>query len=342
MSFLFIIIMIVVWAVENIQFTFVILKSVWLCKLYINMIIEIVCQQIFVTGRYNIVDLLPSTQYNFQVAAHNDMGTSPACRSVGFTTLASAPEAPHLLCSAPLLQPVCAFDGELQPVTMGSQLLGKALVLYPTPFPHQQQPCTLCNMLLVTSLSVHQCSVLQKIRHFLWIHGFFCACEVLAFSMSLILVDELQIFVHCNSFLKVDAHQHTLWQGHGLQCMFSKSDFWHVYSYKLMMDDGKGGRLQKVSNLFNALGLIFYSWLDPISVHYLLWLWKKCRKLGGSLTWHHLHPSGVWRSSHQPQGNQASSCVMLGCCCASQNSSYLLLYRCPLLLRSGLQLWMNM
>lgn len=50
---------------------------------------------VFVTGRYNIVDLLPSTQYNFRVAAHNDMGTSPASPSVGFTTLASAPEAPQ-------------------------------------------------------------------------------------------------------------------------------------------------------------------------------------------------------------------------------------------------------
>jgi hypothetical protein len=157
--------------------------------------------------------------------------------------------------------------------------------------------------------------------------------------MSPIHVDELQIFVYCISFLKVDSHQHTLWQGHGLQCIFSESDFWHMYSYKLMMDDGKGGRLRRVSNIFNASGLNFCSWLDHISVRYLLWLWKKCRKMWGSLTWHHLHPSGVWRCSHQPQGNQASSCIMLLCCCAGQNSSYLLLYRCPLLLTSIVNLW---
>ena len=140
---------------------------------------------------------------------------------------------------------------------MGSQLLGKALVLYPSPFPYQQQPYTFCNMLLVPSLSVHQCSVLQKTPTILVNPWVFCACEVLAFSMSPILVDELQIFVYCNSYLKVDYHQHTLWQGHGLQCVLPKSDFWHVYSYKLMMDDGKGGRLRKVSNLFDASGLIF-------------------------------------------------------------------------------------
>ena len=35
----------------------------------------------------------------------------------------------NLPCSTPLLQPVCAFHGQLQPVTTGSQFLGKPLVL---------------------------------------------------------------------------------------------------------------------------------------------------------------------------------------------------------------------
>lgn len=199
---------------------------------------------------------------------------------------------------------------------MGSQLLGKALVLYPSPFPYQQQPYTFCNMLLVPYLSVHQCTVLQKTPTILVNPWVFCACEVLAFSMSPILVDELQIFVYCNSYLKVDSHQHTLWQGHGLQCVFPKSGFWHVYSYKLMMDDGKGGRLRKVSNLFNASGLIFfYSWLDLISVRYLLWLWKKCCKMWGSLTWDIIYIHQVYEGA--ATNHKATKLVPASCYCVA-------------------------